>query len=139
MNPAMQLVAALQDGPVQPEAKAQKPVRFLASSLGKLQQYNMSVEEFVWMLRVQGGVCAICGRAETVTSKTGVLNSLSIDHCHNTGMIRGLLCRKCNHLLGCAEDSIEVLQNAQAYLKASREKYLNATPEQLRKAQEPPK
>jgi hypothetical protein len=41
----------------------------------------------------QGNLCAICGKAD----------NLHIDHDHNTGKIRGLLCAKCNIALGCMQ------------------------------------
>jgi len=42
---------------------------------------------------------------------------LCIDHDHNTGIVRGLLCDKCNHLLGNATDSIKILLGAIKYLQ----------------------
>jgi hypothetical protein len=58
----------------------------------------------------QKGVCAKCGK----TNDDGV--SLAVDHCHTTGTIRGLLCRKCNVGIGLLGDNIEGLQAALDYL-----------------------
>lgn len=58
-------------------------------------------------------VCQICNKKDP-------RRSLAIDHCHKTGIIRGLLCDNCNKALGCFKDSIENLENAIKYLK---EKY----------------
>ena len=54
----------------------------------------------------QGGLCAICERSTL----------LVIDHCHETGSIRGLLCRRCNGLLGFATDKVWILHKAIEYL-----------------------
>lgn len=56
--------------------------------------------------------CFICGVSRSVH---GI--DLSIDHCHITGMIRGLLCHSCNTALGLFRDSAELLTNAINYLK----------------------
>lgn len=42
---------------------------------------------------------------------------LHVDHCHQTGKIRGLLCQKCNMALGLLNDSVEILETAIRYLK----------------------
>lgn len=61
--------------------------------------------------------CAICKNPETIMSrKRDKVKSLSIDHCHKTKKIRGLLCHKCNTSLGAFMDNIELLKNAIQYL-----------------------
>jgi hypothetical protein len=56
---------------------------------GYLQRrYGLSRADYDALLKRQGGVCAICGKPSEKT--------LCVDHCHATGTIRGLLCRKCN-------------------------------------------
>ena len=62
------------------------------------------------MFEVQENKCAICG---SVLSDT---NKAFVDHCHNTKKVRGLLCAKCNTLLGMAKDDVSILQNAITYL-----------------------
>jgi hypothetical protein len=64
-----------------------------------LLQYNMSVEEYARILQAQEGVCAICKREET-RLMGGKPRSLSVDHCHDTGIVRGLLCGHCNLAIG---------------------------------------
>lgn len=64
----------------------------------------------------QDGLCAICHKAETDTHQ-GRRKSLSLDHCHDTGAIRGLLCGRCNRGLGMFLDSPEFLQAAAHYLE----------------------
>ena len=78
--------------------------------------FGITREQFESMLAAQNGVCAICGRPETVKRK-GVVHALSVDHCHVTGKIRGLLCSRCNRLLGYVGQRCEgFLSKAQAYL-----------------------
>ncbi len=65
----------------------------------------------------QGGCCAICGQPEKELKR-----QLSIDHCHVTGHIRGLLCHRCNFILGFAKDNIYILKSAIDYLIESNER-----------------
>ena len=64
------------------------------------------------MLAAQDGVCAICGRPPT----EGI--SLHVDHDHESGARRGLLCFRCNNSLGDLEDDSDLLRRAAAYLDA---------------------
>jgi hypothetical protein len=67
--------------------------------------------EYAEMLVRQNGVCAICKGVD----KDG--RSLAIDHCHQTGKKRGLLCGRCNLTLGRVEDDVEILQGMIQYLE----------------------
>jgi hypothetical protein len=79
--------------------------------------FGISLEKYNLMLDEQGRACAICGREEfRIHPKTGETKALSVDHCHSTGQIRGLLCSDCNFLLGNAKDSISTLASAIQYL-----------------------
>jgi hypothetical protein len=78
--------------------------------------FNMTLEDYNRLVEQQNGLCAICGKVETISNQFGS-RPLSVDHDHNTGEVRGLLCSQCNHLLGNAKDSIEILNNAITYLK----------------------
>jgi len=60
----------------------------------------------------QGNQCAICERPETARGRT-----LSLDHNHVTGKVRGFLCSNCNNGLGRFKDSSQLLQNAILYLE----------------------
>ena len=73
--------------------------------------YGITVEEYDELYMSQQGYCAICGIHQSQTK-----TKFHLDHCHTTGKIRGLLCQHCNHLLGRARDSREILQNAIKYL-----------------------
>jgi len=63
--------------------------------------YGVSIEQFNEMLANQNGVCKICG--DTPKMKTRQSSRLHIDHCHKTGKVRGLLCVRCNHMIGYLE------------------------------------
>jgi Recombination endonuclease VII len=72
------------------------------------RRYGISRADYAALLARQGGVCAICGKPPEKT--------LCVDHCHSTGKIRGLLCRKCNFGLGCYAEDQAALIAALAYL-----------------------
>ena len=78
--------------------------------------FGITLEEYNEMLDRQKGTCAICLQAET-TVRQGEVQALSVDHCHQTGKIRGLLCNSCNRALGKFKDSAENLIRAANYLK----------------------
>lgn len=80
--------------------------------------YGITRDEYVKMLAEQKEVCAICHQPEKLVHKrTGRVRQLSVDHCHKTGNVRGLLCGHCNNGLGTFKDSIERLESAIAYLR----------------------
>lgn len=78
--------------------------------------FKMSLEDYNNMLSSQNNSCKICGAHESEFTK-----KLAVDHCHETGKIRGILCHNCNKSLGSFKDSIEILQRAIDYLNKSRE------------------
>ncbi len=82
----------------------------------RLALYGLTQDDFNKMLENQKGVCAICVLPETAIDKYGNLLVLSVDHCHKTGKVRGLLCSRCNHLLGNAKDEVTILLRAVEYL-----------------------
>jgi len=73
--------------------------------------YNISVAEYEKMSLSQMGLCAICDEPPG-----NMKPRLVVDHNHETGKVRGLLCGGCNILLGNAKDSIALLRRAIAYL-----------------------
>lgn len=78
-----------------------------------LKKYGVSLERYNAMLATQSGRCAICSGDNP--RKPGVKH-WSIDHCHATGAVRGLLCHRCNLLIGQAGDSASLLRSAADYL-----------------------
>lgn len=75
------------------------------------KQYGITLEEYQNMIKKQNNVCKICGGK----SKTG--KRLTIDHDHQTGKVRGLLCFNCNTGLGHFKDDYSLLLLAAKYLK----------------------
>lgn len=81
--------------------------------------YGISAEEYESMFASQSGVCAICKKPETARQGSGTLKSLAVDHCHDTGEIRGLLCSSCNPGIGHFKHDTALLKLAIAYLKGN--------------------
>jgi len=75
--------------------------------------YGLSVDEYDAMLLAQSGGCAICRTSPSPQRR------LSVDHCHATGRVRGLLCDRCNPGLGHFLDSPALLRAASTYLATS--------------------
>lgn len=78
------------------------------------KNYGLSVEEYERMLLAQQGVCRICKREQARNRR------LAVDHCHKTGLVRGLLCDECNHGIGNFQDRLDLLKAAIDYLQESR-------------------
>lgn len=77
------------------------------------RRLGVTLDWYEETLKSQGGVCAIC---KTSTEETEG-RRLAVDHCHETGRVRGVLCTNCNKILGHAKDSTKVLLAAAAYLE----------------------
>ena len=75
--------------------------------------YGITVEQYDAMLASQNGECAIC-----YGGPNGKGNRLHVDHCHESGQIRGLLCGECNFGLGKFGDDIARLRSAADYLES---------------------
>ena len=90
-----------------PEKLRQRAQRWRESHIEYLRNwnlkklYNISDTEYLKILELQGGVCAICKRPP----ESG--KHLCVDHCHKTGKLRGLLCTKCNRNLFQFEEYFE--------------------------------
>lgn len=77
----------------------------------QIKRYGITVKDFQDLLAKQGGACAICHRIPD--------KKLCVDHCHQTKLVRGLLCRECNRGLGAFADSPERLAAAIQYLQSA--------------------
>jgi len=75
-------------------------------------RYGITYEDWELMREKENFSCMICGITEEEIGK-----KLDVDHCHNTGKVRGILCNPCNTTLGHAKDNIAILQAAIDYLK----------------------
>lgn len=74
--------------------------------------YGINIDVFDEMIEHQKGLCAICG-----SNEPDGRGSWHVDHDHNTGTIRALLCHHCNLLIGNAKESINTLQATISYLE----------------------
>ena len=92
-------------------ADCRKKTRSKASHEARVQDtYGLEPGEYDRLFQAQGGRCAICGGTRR--------QRLSVDHCHKTGQVRGLLCRMCNgRLLTSARDNPNTLRSAADYLE----------------------
>jgi hypothetical protein len=96
------------------------------------QKYGMTVAEYEAMNDAQGGVCVICGLPYSGMPFSNGHRRLYVDHDHKTHKIRGLLCRRCNLVLGeVGDDWLRLLRMA-TYLLEHRSGPVNPlTPEQV--------
>lgn len=72
-------------------------------------RYGISIEEYEQIFKKQNGVCAIC--AGTNSEKR-----LHVDHDHESGKVRGLLCFKCNYALGLLNEDTQIISTLLEYL-----------------------
>lgn len=77
--------------------------------------YGITLEDYESMFAAQHGACAICGRLQS-----DFKYRLSVDHNHETGTVRALLCVTCNHKIGVIEDAA-FMAKARAYLTQTDE------------------
>lgn len=78
------------------------------------KKYGITLEEYNLLLEKQGGKCAICGiTREECNDK----RALPVDHDHETGEVRGILCHSCNRAIGLFKDSPKNLRQAAYYLE----------------------
>jgi len=73
------------------------------------RKYGLSLSQFEAMLLAQGGKCAIC--------KEPFKSRPNVDHQHDTALVRGLLCSRCNTMIGSIERSPLILDSMLGYLK----------------------
>lgn len=79
--------------------------------------YGLTEEQVSQIFENQEGLCAICSTLMEVAGRGR--NRACIDHDHETGRVRGLLCGLCNVGLGCLRDSPQLLRNATQYLDSA--------------------
>lgn len=105
---------------VDPEAKLKRQIRErkrkslnpLAKKDSELKRlYGISIDDYLNIMQNQNSVCKIC-RQECKTKY-----SLSVDHNHETGKVRGLLCNRCNRAIGMFEDNPDLLRKAANYIE----------------------
>lgn len=84
-----------------------------------LKKYGIDRDTYERMLKDQSGVCYICRQPESRRLHKK-LSRLSVDHCHKTGVIRRLLCARCNHVLGHTHEDSQLLRRLADYLEEYR-------------------
>jgi hypothetical protein len=72
--------------------------------------YGLDAQGFDSLLASQSGGCGICGKLKA---------KMCVDHCHQTGTIRGILCGACNTAIGNLGDNVEGVTRALYYLQKS--------------------
>ena len=83
----------------------------------KLKFFNITKEDFLDLRESHNDCCAICGIHESDARNMKTKHyGLYLDHCHDSGEVRGLLCHNCNLVLGQAKDDIRILKKAIDYL-----------------------
>lgn len=71
-----------------------------------LRQYGITIDQYNAMKAACADCCVLCGTSPVF-----------VDHCHKTGVVRGMLCRNCNFGLGLFQDNSELLRKAASYLE----------------------
>ena len=79
-------------------------------------KYGLTLVDYDTMFETQGGVCAICGKPEIATTN-GIVKRLAVDHDHDSDKVRGLLCFKCNSMVGFVRDDSDIFLKASEYLR----------------------
>ena len=108
-----------------PDAKERKnaarrigadPSRRAVNLRNNLRQYGVTPEWYATKLVEQGNRCAICGRTPPPGGRKSA-SRLHVDHCHDSGQVRDLLCNRCNPGLGHFLNDPALLEAAAAYLR----------------------
>lgn len=88
------------------------------ASRKRIARYGVSLEEFNQKVLDQKGVCAICSEPPQPmkTRGGGVVKNLCVDHNHITKNVRGLLCHRCNRILGLVKEDPIILDRMITYL-----------------------
>jgi ribosomal protein S17E len=77
--------------------------------------YGITPEQYNTMLACQNNLCAICGKDQSQYNQR-----FAVDHDHNTGKIRKLLCHRCNTGIGMLDENVSILQSAINYLNSNK-------------------
>jgi hypothetical protein len=107
--------ACIKSDPLSEEKK--KYMREYSKKYSLKTKYNLTEEDYTNLLIEQNHKCAICGIDAQQLSK----KKLYVDHNHETGKVRELLCHNCNVSLGLMKESIQTLSKAIAYLDKHNE------------------
>ena len=92
-----------------------KDKKYLNKIYQKKTKYGISEEEYKKFLTETENRCCICGRQFNEKDRP------CVDHDHVTKKVRGIICSRCNTLIGFAMDNITILENAIKYLKKHKD------------------
>ena len=87
-----------------------------------LARYGITLADYMLLSLLQDGKCAICGAKDGDGVENNGSKSLSVDHDHKDGTVRGLLCNNCNRGVGSLMDSPELLRKAADYLEGTKDR-----------------
>lgn len=85
----------------------------VSRALGMKRRYGINIAQYEQMVIAQNNKCAICEIHQNDLKKR-----LSVDHCHLTKMVRGLLCENCNLGLGKFKENKNIIQKSLDYLRS---------------------
>ena len=85
-----------------------------------IRTYGITFQDYKRMYEEQEGLCKICNNQGFLMDEKRHKMKLVVDHCHVTGLVRGLLCHNCNRALGLLSDDIKRFERAINYLKVQR-------------------
>ena len=94
------------------------------------RSYGLTLFDFSNLYEKQQGCCAICNKKLCFTgvnareTKALSLNEPCVDHCHETGSVRGVLCWSCNIALGHVKDNVEILSKMIEYVQQHKETHV---------------
>lgn len=114
--------------------RAENPERYLAENARRQREYNarnpdrvravnlkakygITLDDYAEILQAQDNVCGCCGGDFKLDKNK---RGRHIDHDHATGRVRGIVCFKCNYILGRVDKDVEILKRAVAYLERVR-------------------
>ena len=108
------------NGPPKPRNKYDSPYHYQSAEYKKdislRKEYGITLDERDAMLEAQDNRCGICSGPIKFQNAAKGLTSAAVDHCHETGRVRGILCFGCNTNLGKFNDSVPILEKAIAWL-----------------------
>jgi hypothetical protein len=86
---------------------------FFSNRKTKLKSaYNLTLDDYNIKLKQQDYKCSVCGKEHEEVNK----KRLVVDHCHETNVVRSLLCNNCNTALGLLKENIETIEALKNYL-----------------------
>jgi len=87
-----------------------------------LSKFGLALDDYKRLVELQHGLCACCGQPETaLNNRNGELRGLSIDHDHQTGKVRQLLCHRCNIVIGLVKEDPDLCELIRQYVLTHKE------------------